>query len=125
MWVFHSFGSTPHLSLFGCKISRRDSTANICGILAYTHPAALSVDPDSQVAIDKFSKRSDDNRNQVRVAIDDDFPSNRRRHGEQRHDAKPRDHRRLATEYWVTDTHQRFTYRHLPNDIIHFYALVP
>ena len=47
-----------------------------------TYPAALPIDPDSEVAVDQFSKRGYDNRNKVRVAIDNDFLANGCRHGE-------------------------------------------
>lgn len=46
------------------------------------YPAALPVDPDSQVSVDQFGERSDDNRNKVRVAVEHDFLADGCRHGE-------------------------------------------
>ena len=47
-----------------------------------SYPAALSIDPDGQVTINELGERCHDNRNQVRVAIDNQFLGNRCRHGE-------------------------------------------
>ena len=53
-----------------------------CATRVATYPAALPIDPDSEVAVDQFGERSDDNGDEVSVAIENDFLANCRRHGE-------------------------------------------